>query len=98
FTTKGRAKRTGLGLAMVYGTIKQSDGYIYASSQPGAGSRFEIYLPRVDLMRPPTPPPPVPATAPSKTILIVEDELYVLDLVAEILGSSGYTLLNPRSP
>ena len=100
FTTKGRARRTGLGLAMVYGTVKQSDGYLYASSEPGKGARFEIYLPSTELT--PKPAPSISqgsaANIANKTILVVEDEANVLEIVTEILRNVGYTLLTASSP
>jgi signal transduction histidine kinase len=95
FTTKGVGKGTGLGLATVYGIVKQSGGYIGVDSEPGHGSRFSIYLPRVADGSAPLPPPAEAGVAPrgSGTILVVEDEEPVRSLVVDILEASGYSLL-----
>lgn len=94
FTTKADDQGTGLGLATVYGIVKQSGGYIAVSSTPGAGATFEILLPRFD----------VPAQArmeesPSRsplegteTILLVEDEEAIRLLCREVLEGQGYTV------
>jgi two-component system cell cycle sensor histidine kinase/response regulator CckA len=94
FTTKEVGKGTGLGLATVYGIVKQSDGYISVYSEPGRGSTFKIYLPRIDA-------PPDTAPAPAKggadrgteTILVVEDEPAVLTLSRRALEAQGYLVL-----
>src|SRR6266567_2664086 len=98
FTTKGPRKGTGLGLAMVYGIVKQSGGNIWVYSEPGQGTTFKIYLPRVG--------EPVDAghggvllAAPAhgmETILLVEDEDAVRDLARDILAGCGYTVLEAR--
>src|SRR6266571_2591092 len=100
FTTKEVGKGTGLGLATVYGIVKQSEGYITAYSEPGHGTTFKIYLPRAAApgAASPTPPaPPAPqgkATAGgSETILVVEDEEAVRSLSRRALEASGYTVL-----
>lgn len=92
FTTKEAGKGTGLGLATVYGIVKQSRGYIDVVSEPGRGSRFTVYLPRVG--------PPVAhadagqtetkASAPLATILIVEDDESIRKLIVTILQDHGY--------
>jgi CheY-like chemotaxis protein len=95
FTTKEPGKGTGLGLATVYGIVKQSDGFVFAESSPGAGSRFQIYLPRVEGMPEPVDPPAAgPASLPSAgTILLVEDEASVRRLTRRILETAGYRVL-----
>jgi len=93
FTTKEQGKGSGLGLSMVYGTVKQNEGYITVYSQVNCGTIFEIYLPRVEpaasiaaVRRP-------GVSKGSETILLVDDEEGVRKLVAAVLGSGGYTVM-----
>jgi PAS domain S-box-containing protein len=94
FTTKGVGKGTGLGLSTVYGIVQQNHGAIHASSEPGRGTVFEIYLPAA-------PPAEEPAEAPERTatlkgnetILVAEDEPEVRRLVRDALEQLGYTVL-----
>jgi len=99
FTTKQQGRRTGLGLAMVYGVVKQSEGYIAVKSEPGVGTRFEIYLPLVDAEAEPidTPRPEVAPARGSETILVAEDEEDLAEMVREILEELGYRVLEARS-
>jgi two-component system, cell cycle sensor histidine kinase and response regulator CckA len=98
FTTKEMGKGTGLGLATVYGVVKQSGGCIWVESEPGKGTRFEVYLPTVheteERLRPKA--IPAPQTHKSEAILIVEDEHELRDLAALFLRSAGYTVLTAR--
>lgn len=97
FTTKEVGKGTGLGLATVYGIVKQSDGFIWVDSEVGRGTRFEIYLPRTD-GDPDELQPAVDSgerlTEGSETILLVEDEESVRSLATGVLRRSGYTVLD----
>jgi two-component system, cell cycle sensor histidine kinase and response regulator CckA len=95
FTTKEPGKGTGLGLATVYGVVKQSGGYIWVESEPGKGAKFEIYLPRVNAQpeQPAASQPRVTVTGGRETVLIVEDEAAVRELAAEFLHSAGYSVL-----
>ena len=98
FTTKEVGKGTGLGLAAVYGIVKQSGGNIWVQSEPGHGTTFEIYLPLAQRGPEEEPSEPPPAALPrgSETILLVEDEEAVRDLALEILRELGYTVLAAR--
>lgn len=99
FTTKERGKGTGLGLATVYGIIKQSGGCVWVESEPGSGARFEVYLPRVneDVEDPATAEETEATPARRrKTVLVVEDEDGVRELASAFLQSAGYTVLTAR--
>jgi two-component system cell cycle sensor histidine kinase/response regulator CckA len=94
FTTKDVGKGTGLGLATVYGVVKQSDGYIWVYSEPDKGTTFKIYLPRVDDAK------ELVETAERErvelgheTVLLVEDEQIVRNLAQEVLKQYGYTVI-----
>jgi CheY-like chemotaxis protein len=95
FTTKGPGKGTGLGLATVYGVVKQSGGYIWVYSEVGHGTTFKIYLPRVmaELDRPVAETDAREMAKGSETILFVEDEQSVRELVCDYLRGNGYTVL-----
>jgi CheY-like chemotaxis protein len=100
FTTKEKGKGTGLGLATVYGVIKQSGGNVWVYSELGIGTTFKIYLPRVVAAAEPTRPVALPASQPqgSETILLVEDEEGIRSLVRGILQARGYTVLEAARP
>jgi len=100
FTTKEEGKGTGLGLATVYGIVRQSGGTVNVYSEPGHGTTFKVYLPRVeaevetearaDLVAPPG--------GGKETILIVEDAEALRLLVRELLEGAGYTVLDAEAP
>jgi signal transduction histidine kinase/ActR/RegA family two-component response regulator len=95
FTTKELGKGTGLGLATVYGVVKQSGGYIWVDSAPGQGTRFEIFLPQ-SAAPPQLPCEEEPAAKYSRghgTVLLAEDEEAVRELAGEFLRSSGYRVI-----
>src|SRR5712692_1333823 len=98
FTTKEKGKGTGLGLATVYGVVKQSGGYIWVYSEIGQGTTFKIYLPRVDEAADPARPAKSAAQAPAgtETILLAEDERDVREIAREFLDLSGYTVLEAK--
>jgi signal transduction histidine kinase/ActR/RegA family two-component response regulator len=96
FTTKGVGRGTGLGLATVYGIICNGHGFVRVESQPGAGARFLIYLPRAPLGIAPRDVDAQPADDPrgSETVLVVEDEDVLRNLVQRILVVHGYTVFS----
>jgi signal transduction histidine kinase/ActR/RegA family two-component response regulator len=94
FTTKEPGKGTGLGLATVYGIVKQSSGHITVYSEPGVGTTFKIYFPSLDKSVPlPVSQPLAAAPKGEGTVLLVEDESALRVLVAESLKRLGYTIL-----
>jgi len=95
FTTKQKGQGTGLGLATVYGVVKQSDGYIHVQSEVGVGTTFRIYLPLVDEL-PDLEPGQTESRLPmggSETILLVEDEDMLRTLTRNVLELLGYRVL-----
>jgi two-component system cell cycle sensor histidine kinase/response regulator CckA len=98
FTTKEKGKGTGLGLSTVYGIVKQSGGYVMVQSEAGHGTTFHIYLPRVEGAAEKHAAPVASAAAGgSETILLVEDEESVRQLVRETLASKGYHVLEAEN-
>jgi PAS domain S-box-containing protein len=98
FTTKEKGKGTGLGLSTVYGIVKQSGGYVMVQSEKGQGSTFQIYLPQVDgTAEDNSSPAPDAALGGSETVLLVEDEDSVRQLVRDTLEAKGYSVLEAKS-
>jgi len=100
FTTKGIGKGTGLGLATVYGIVRQNEGFITAASEPGKGSTFTLYLPRFGgklTAAPPAAPLEMPRGK-GETLLLVEDEAAILGLGKEMLETLGYRVLTAATP
>jgi PAS domain S-box-containing protein len=97
FTTKEKGKGTGLGLATVYGIVKQSEGFIYVYSELGHGTTFKIYLPRVEgeIQEPAALAAAVPGT---ETVLLVEDADSLREMIHELLEGNGYRVLAAADP
>jgi PAS domain S-box-containing protein len=95
FTTKGDAAGTGLGMATAYGIVSQSGGHIVAASEPGSGSRFRIYLPTAAESVPAADKPELATRAGSggATVLLVEDEDGVRNLIRRVLTKKGYAIV-----
>ncbi|MDD2238210.1 MAG: ATP-binding protein, partial [Kiritimatiellae bacterium] len=100
FTTKGIGEGTGLGLATVYGIVKQNDGLIHASSRPGKGTTFLIYLPRaVDgTLETFTEREATSPRGSGETVLLVEDEQSLRNICSVFLDAQGYHVLEAGSP
>jgi len=99
YTTKGSGQGTGLGLSTVYGIVKQSGGYIWVYSEPGKGTTFKVYLPRVEAQVEAKPEVVEVGSAGkgSETILLVEDEEAVRELASRILSAKGYSVVAAKS-
>ncbi|MDZ4165225.1 MAG: response regulator, partial [Smithellaceae bacterium] len=101
FTTKEVGKGTGLGLSVVYGIVKNHNGYIFCESTPGAGTDFHIYFPVLGItageIALEEPSAPVEAGGGSETILLVDDEKSILEITGEILTMSGYRVITAES-
>ena len=102
FTTKGLGQGTGLGLATVYGAVKQNNGFIHVDSEPGKGTTFRIYLPRHEAPPAPGQNSAVPATTRAagglETVLLVEDTPAILETTRAMLEKLGYQILAAFSP
>jgi CheY-like chemotaxis protein len=100
FTTKDVGKGTGLGLATVYGIVKQNNGFINVYSEPGQGSTFKIYLPRLiaDKDTDKAVPEKEATAGGTETILLVEDEPSILRMTRMMLERNGYSVLSAASP
>jgi hypothetical protein len=100
FTTKEQGKGTGLGLASVFGMVKQNNGFINVYSEPGQGTTFKIYLPAYAVKSAGLveKAPEVPAERGSETILLVEDEPAILEMTTMMLERLGYTVVAANHP
>jgi PAS domain S-box-containing protein len=100
FTTKEVGKGTGLGLSTVYGIVKQNDGFVYVASEPGKGTTFKIYLPRLEVQTAQAPSEDAAGKHPTgtETILLVEDDEAILNLSRVILENLGYTVIAASAP
>ena len=100
FTTKGVGQGTGLGLSMVYGAVKQNNGYVNVHSEPGQGTTFTIYLPwhKGDFDQAQIEEAGVPSAHVHETILLVEDEPSILKMTTTMLQRMGYTVLQSNTP
>jgi two-component system, cell cycle sensor histidine kinase and response regulator CckA len=101
FTTKEKGKGTGLGLATVYGIVKQSGGYVWVYSEPGRGTSFKVYLPRI-VDETPLAHLDIPSKGHanprgSETVLLVEDEKGVRELAREYLKMIGYNVIEAEN-
>lgn len=99
FTTKELGKGSGLGLATVYGVVQQSGGHVWVYSEPGRGSTFKVYLPRVEDVGPETAASldEKPTIRGNETILVAEDDGQVRDLTVAILKACGYAVLDAEN-
>ena len=93
FTTKDVGKGTGLGLATTWGIVQQAGGHIWVYSEPGHGSAFKLYFPRVDAPVEERMVTPIASTAGVGTVLVVEDEPAVRDMTTEMLRRAGYDVI-----
>jgi two-component system, cell cycle sensor histidine kinase and response regulator CckA len=97
FTTKPKGKGTGLGLSIVYGIVKQSNGFIWVYSEPGKGTTFKIYLPKVDKnanWMKKSEKRPQEFYGGSETIMVVEDDEMIIKMIMKVLNNCGYTILS----
>ena len=100
FSTKGAGRGTGLGLATVFGIVKQNGGNIWVYSEPGRGTTFKLYFPQSEegpTVSAPPPSAPAPSTR-GATILVVEDEPQLLAMVSTVLQGEGYRVIGAEDP
>jgi CheY-like chemotaxis protein len=97
FTTKEMERGTGLGLASVYGIVKNHEGFINVSSQIGKGTRFQVYLPATEKKVPEQHRPPETLLKGKETVLLIDDEDMVLDVGARMLNGLGYDVITANN-
>jgi len=99
YTTKEQGKGTGLGLATVYGIVRQSGGHVAVYSEPGRGTTFKVYLPRTEKVGAPATVPAVPNVrrSGSETVALVEDEPSLRAVIHDLLREGGYTVIDGAS-
>ncbi|MCJ7603289.1 MAG: response regulator, partial [Desulfobulbaceae bacterium] len=97
FTTKGQGEGTGLGLSVVHGIVKSHEGAITVDSEPGKGTTFHIYLPRIEKGGEPEAPDAVPIPTGSERILYVDDEKTLVEMVKQMLEGLGYKVTGRTS-
>jgi CheY-like chemotaxis protein len=99
FTTKEVSKGTGLGLSTIYGIVKQSGGHVGVYSEPGQGTTFKVYLPRIDEIGQSRATAQTAVLAPTgnEVVLLVEDQARVRSLTREVLERSGYHVLEAKN-
>lgn len=100
YTTKELGKGTGLGLATVFGIVRQNNGFVHVYSEPGEGTVFSLYLPRLQEICIPSVTNVVPVCIPegNETILLVEDDPAIMQIAAIMLEKQGYTVLKTDNP
>jgi PAS domain S-box-containing protein len=100
FTTKDTGRGTGLGLATVYGIVRQNNGFIHVDSEPGQGTTFKVYLPRhaTETLKKQPQTPAAPVKKGHETILLVEDEPTILNMTKMMLERFGYQVLPAPTP
>jgi CheY-like chemotaxis protein len=98
FTTKEVGKGTGLGLSTVFGIVEQSGGHIWVYSEPGQGTTFKVYLPRVEEVTDEAPKHEAMSARGSETVLVCEDDEKIRALVRMILTARGYTVFEASGP
>ena len=96
FSTKRQGEGSGFGLSITHSIVAGMQGAINVYSEPGEGTTFQVYLPRIDADQDPDTRPEMPLPRGSETILLVDDEEFVMEMTAELLGKLGYTVV-PRN-
>jgi signal transduction histidine kinase/CheY-like chemotaxis protein len=98
FTTKERGKGTGLGLSTVYGIVERTGGHVAVTSEPGRGTRFDLYFPVFEGVEPAEPAEPPEAAPPGRgeTVLLVEDEEQVREVARRMLARNGFAVVEAR--